>query len=73
MRKRICNKVLLKFMSVGAFFLGGGGGRDGEVACLACFFLGGGKGMGKLPVSPAFFRGRGVGKVPVSHTKNLSH
>ena len=55
MRKRICNKVLLKFISVGAFFFGGGGG-DGEVACLACFFCGRG-GDGKVAYLACFFGG----------------
>lgn len=75
MRKRICNKVLLKFISVGAFLGGGGGKRigklpfshafflggegDGEVFCLACFF-GGGRGWGSC-LSRILFLGGGVG------------
>lgn len=85
MRKRICNKVLLKFISVGAFFFGGGE-EMGKLPVSHAFFVGG-EGMGKLPISHAFLVGKlpvshvlfwggvgwAVGKVPVSHTKNLSH
>lgn len=58
MRKRICNKVLLKFISVGAFFLGGE--EMGKLPVSHVLFWGG-------------VGGGAVGKVPVSHTKNLSH
>ena len=63
MRKRICNKVLLKFISVGAFLGGGGGKRIGKLPFSHAFFLGVGKGMGKFSVSHAFLGGGGDGEV----------
>ena len=64
MRKRICNKVLLKFISVGAFFWGGGEGGRGLGSCLSrMLFFWVGKGMGKFSVSHAFFGGGGDGEV----------
>lgn len=69
MRKRICNKVLLKFISVGAFFWGGGRGEeDWEAAFLACFFFGWGRGWGSFLSRMLFWGGgEGMGKLPVSH------
>lgn len=49
MRKRICNKVLLKFMSVGAFWGEGGGKGTGKLPVSHAFS--GGEGVGKVPVS----------------------
>ena len=67
MRKRICNKVLLKFISVGAFFWGGRGEEDWEAAFLACFFFGWGRGWGSFLSRMLFLGGEGMGKLPVSH------